>query len=321
MTIKFYNGLSFALLITVLAMPVYGQEAEDGIEDYVVPIAATNNVRFGLSTKDYRMRFFTNSDKVLDFSNRGVNALVGARFGKFNLTLSLPLARGGNLLGTDARQLALNLDFYQPWGYLQLNAQRIKGFEEEDLLAETFSYRPDAKITQVGIYGFRVLNNRFSLRAAFKNSERQLKSQGSFLIAATLQYQELNSDGINLVLRDGSELTIGDYHQEKLGLGVGYGHTWSTEAGWYVTPVFVVGGELRRNTYVNGSGGEDLFRYRFSPRVRGRLAFGYNGERYFASMRASTLPGLEVGTRLNARIRNTRVVLVVGRRLMGKKQG
>lgn len=292
-----------------------GQDEEGGsLEEYVAQIGATNNVRFGLSSRDYRLRFFTNSDKVFDFSNSGVNAQVGGRYGKVNLTLSLPLARTGNLLGTEARQLALNLDFYQPWGYLQLSAQQIRGFEEEDILEETSVYRPDAKITQIGVYGFRVLNKRFSLRAAFKNSERQLRSQGSLLLAGVVQYQELNSDGIDLVLRDGSALTIGDFHQEKLGLGIGYGHTWSTAAGWYLTPVVVVGGELRRNTYENGSGGEDLLRYRFSPRVRGRLAFGYNGSRYFASIRGSTLPGFEVGTRLNARIRDVRVALVVGKR-------
>ncbi|WP_173021422.1 DUF4421 family protein [Lewinella sp. W8] len=295
------------------------QEAEDA-GDYVEAVAARNNVRLGTNWRDYQIRFFTNSEKTLDFRNAGANATLGARYGIANLTLSLPLARIGSLTDTEAKQLALNLDFYQKWGYFGIVAQRISGFEEADEVTGETTYRPDVRMTVVGAYGFRVLNDRFSLRAAFKNSERQIRSQGSTVLALTVENQALRTDGLNLQLRDGTDISVNNFDQQKVGMGLGYGHTWSSPGGWYLTPLAVAGLEFRYNQYTGGDAGTDERRFRVSPRVRGRLAMGYNGIRLFASLRGSFLPGYEVGDRLNARIRNTRMALVVGWRIVHNRK-
>ena len=304
-------------LWVVFSLSVTGQEAEDGT-DYVEAVEALNNVRLGMNSRDFRLRFFTNSDKTLDFRNVGVNATIGARYGIANLTLSLPLARYGSLTDTEAKQLALNLDFYQKWGYAGVQGQRIEGFEETDAVTGETTFRPDVKMTVVGAYGFRVLNDRFSLRAAFKNSERQLRSQGSTLLALTAEVQALRTDGIALQLRDGTDLNVNDFDQQKIGLGFGYGHTWSTRGGWYLTPLAVAGLEFRLNQYTGGDASENERRFRVSPRLRGRLAGGYNGKRLFASLRGSFLPGYEVGDRLNARVRNIRLAVIFGWRFNRK---
>ena len=300
-----------SVLSCLLCLPLASQEIEDGT-DYVEAVAARNNIRIGMSWRDYNLRFFTNSDKTLGFRNASVNTTVGGRYGIANLTLTLPVARYGNLARTESQQLALNLDFYQKWGYAGVQAQRISGFEETDVAAGLTTFRGDVKMTVVGAYGFRVLNDRFSLRAAFKNSERQLKGQGSLLLALTTEVQALRTEDIDLQLRDGTELRIDNFDQQKIGLGLGYGHTWSTPAGWYLTPLAVVGLEFRYNQYTGGDGAAEERGFRLSPRLRGRLAGGYNGRRLFASLRASFLPGYEVGDRLNARVRNVRAAVVFG---------
>ena len=307
------------LLFAFSLLPVQrlcAQEEDEGEEAmYIGKVPSSGNVRTGVGLKDYRVRFFTGSAEVLAFRNTGLNLTLGARIGFVNLSLSLPLARSGSLVNTEARRTAGNLELFRKWGYIGLNAQFIEGFEETNQQTDAVTYQPDTRLTHLSLYGFRVLDENFSLRAAFKNSERQLRSKGSLLLALTTEYQHLDAEaGTPIRFANGTVFDFNAWKQEKVGVGVGYGYTWALPGGWYVTPLLVAGVELRRNTYTDQRAEATTRLYRLSPRLRGRFAVGYNAPRFFASVRASVLPGYELGTRLNTRIRSVRLALVVGRR-------
>ena len=279
---------------------------------YVEVFDLNNQVNTGLRYNDLEVRFFADGKEAFSFSNSNLGFTLGGRIGKFGLSYTFPIADLSGSPENIGRNSGLNLQFFRPKYFLQLSGQRVTGFQA----GETGdSFRADVKLSDITLYGFRVSNPNLSLRAAFRNNRKQMISQGSLLKALSLNYQILNADSIAFP-RDGNpDFAIDRYQQYEIGVGLGYAYTFVFPKNFYITPVLVVGPEFRLIRF-RDQGDQTIDNiYRVSPRFRGRLAIGQNGERFFWSVTNTLLPGIATSNRLNSRLQDNRIRLRLGWRL------
>ncbi len=176
------------------------------------------------------------------------------------------------------------------WGF-DLFTQHYKGFYVSDLnkavpTGSPYPQRPDISTWNTGVNGIYLFNKKkYSIRAAYNFSEKQLRSAGSFLLSGTLNTFSLRAD--SAVYGPSYEPTLGvnadfkklDY--TTISISPGYAHT------------FVLG-----NFFVNGSlsvGPANHWVYYQSATVAKhditlnsfidlRLSVGYNSDRFFTGI-------------------------------------
>lgn len=127
---------------------------------------------------------------------------------------------------------------------------------------------PDIKLIQFGVFGQYVFNgNKFSYRAAFDQSERQLKSAGSLLVGGGLYYNSVRSDG-------SIEFSKSDY---QFGPNVGYAYTAVIRKRFFASGSITVGGNMsieeRRRT-----------KPELHPTTLFRGSLGYSAETWSANL-------------------------------------
>lgn len=144
--------------------------------------------------------------------------------------------------------------------------QRYKGFytEQND---EVFTLYPDISIIQYGVFGQYVFNNKkFSYKAAFNQSEKQLKSAGSWQLGGGIYYNQVRSD---------STLQLNQYKRLRnyqLSVSGGYVYNWIISKNFYLSGGVSVGFNI---------GTENLSSFKkveISPSVFPRISTGYNAE-------------------------------------------
>lgn len=144
--------------------------------------------------------------------------------------------------------------------------QRYKGFytEQND---EVFTLYPDISIIQYGVFGQYVFNNKkFSYKAAFNQSEKQLKSAGSWQLGGGIYYNQVRSD---------STLQLNQYKRLRnyqLSVSGGYVYNWIISKNFYLSGGVSVGLNI---------GSENLSSFKkveISPSVFPRISMGYNSE-------------------------------------------
>lgn len=144
--------------------------------------------------------------------------------------------------------------------------QRYKGFytEEKD---EVYEIYPDIKVVQYGVHGQYVFNNKkFSYRAAFNQSEKQLKSAGSWQLGGGIYYNEIRSD---------STLYLNEYkslRNYQFSISGGYVYNWVINKNFFLSGGVSVGANLGiENT-------SDFKKVIISPSVFPRISAGYNAD-------------------------------------------
>ena len=211
---------------------------------YVQPINSKLILGARLSVKDYQMAFHSPVDGILHFQNAGINLGFRAKYKKVGLSFSLPLTSLNSPASGNPKHLGFSVNLYRPSFFLRAGLRRFSGFTELD--ADPAVFRSDMKMWHGTLRGFYLLNHpRFSLRSSFKLNERQKKNQGSFLISALLGTQVLDTDSLNITLRNQNKLQLEGYRSYKFGLGGGYAYTF-THKRWFATLAATTGGEFRR---------------------------------------------------------------------------
>lgn len=314
-----YRNLIILLLPLIISFQAGAQEEES--ENFVEDFNPVNNIRTGLRYKDYNVRFSDQNSTIFTFRNAGLNTFLGGRYGKIGLSLSVPTVSVGSVPDEQSKRISGNLHLYQRHWYLHLTGQRLTGFSEISANTQTPSnFRSDITFKRFGIYGFWIKSNDLSLRASFKHSQRQLQSKGSWLLASTINFHHLVADSIALPLMEGGIFSFDRFQQIKIGLGVGYAYTWVFAPKWYITPVIVAGPEFRLQNYRQIDQAKATDQLNLSPRLRGRLALGYNGDQFFSSLKGYWLPGYDIETRFNTRVNDLQLSLTFGYRLKGEKK-
>lgn len=103
-------------------------------------------------------------------------------------------------------------------------AQSYEGFYLDSRREDgSFPVFEDMCVMRAGVSGMYVLNSeRFSLRAAFGNREKQLRPAGSLLVGGGASYIMIR----NMVRPDGSPQTARPMHGVMFGPSVGYSYCW-----------------------------------------------------------------------------------------------
>lgn len=151
-----------------------------------------------------------------------------------------------------------------------LFVQRYKGFFREDERgSEAISLCPDLQIHQYGVNGEYILNHkRFSYKAAFNQSEKQLRSAGSLLLGGGISFSDVRSDS-SFVFEGNNRLK-----NFQFGVSAGYAYTWVLGRYWQVTAAATLG--IRFGSETIGRFGKD--RLEVYPTVLPRIGAAYNQE-------------------------------------------
>ena len=145
--------------------------------------------------------------------------------------------------------------------------QNYKGFysREKD---RTIVLHPDIRLAQYGLFGQYIFNNKkFSYRAAFNQSERQLKSAGSFQLGGGFYYDYLSSN-TSLTINEQNEL-----NNYQLCLSGGYVYTWIIKKNYHVAMGLSVGLNV-------GTESLNIEKVEVSPSIFPRMSAGYNADNW-----------------------------------------
>lgn len=187
---------------------------------------------------------------------------------------------------TSAIDLRINL--YMNVLFLEAYIQDIKGFYIANITGPSGEIytNPDLETWALGAAAYWVINyKRFSVRAAFIQTERQKKSAGSFILRPNFQFSYLDTKGgllppdfMNDMSLDPNE-NIDHGNIFSLGIAPGYSYTLV-----FLKDFYLNGGLFAGISWANidaytpgGKVNKNNFNFQFSPRV----AFGYNSSKWF----------------------------------------
>lgn len=156
--------------------------------------------------------------------------------------------------------------------------QDYRGFftqEGRPLEKKKYTLFPDLAVKRWGIDGTYVLRHKkLSLRAAFEQSERQLKSAGSLLFGAGIYYHKLLPD---MALQETIPTVFDNY---QVGANIGYAYSWVLSPCWLMAGMVSAGFNFGNNS--QALAWHNLKAY---PASIGRMTINYNRENWsFAVM-------------------------------------
>jgi len=156
-----------------------------------------------------------------------------------------------------------------------LFVQRYKGFYMEDEKVKgDYVLCPDLRVRQYGGNGQYIFNNkRFSYKGAFNQSEKQLRSAGSFLVGAGVYFSKIQSDSSFIY---DNRRNIENF---QFNINGGYVYTWVLGKRWHITAAATMGISFGSETI--GRFGKD--RLAISPTVLPRMAAAYNHDKWALS--------------------------------------
>lgn len=303
------HGLYFWLfLLLICVYPANAQSTKDTA--YIESFSSKLIISSRLFVKDYQINFQSDVAGKLRFQNANLNAGLRIKYKKLGLSLSFPLTALHAPTDGEPKHLGVALNFYEPRFFLRAGLRRFNGFTQ--LATEPNRFREDMHMWHGIARGFYVFNYpRYSLRSTFKLSERQKKSQGSWLLSGLLSTQILKADSLVIPTIVDRSLVLDGYKNFKAGIGGGYAHTF-THGRWFFTAVVTGGGEFRHIRFISKESIEDRTQWRVSPRINAQAGCGYNGQRFFVAVNGFYLPGADFADALNVRVEDTQINLMVG---------
>jgi len=259
--------------------------------NYIVDYTERLSARFFLLFQNASLMLNTqNIDKIVYRPNVNVKIGLAANWKWFGLGVSIdnPFYKRneGNFGHTStidlranafSRKFAAELLFQRYTGFYISNPERADG---------TNYIIPDMSTFSIGIAGFWIYNpSRFSIRAAFIQTERQKKSAGSLIVRPSFSFYTISSDnGIipqELIaeynIPSSSQIIRGDFY--AIGLSPGYIYTFVFLKNMYVTAAILPGVAAQIHSYHNNKGNYSDFEFSFQ--LGGRFALGYNSEAWF----------------------------------------
>ena len=221
--------------------------------------AKYTSVNHDIPDKDNKVKYMTNSPGSLGLGFSWKNSSISG---------SYSLSQFRNKTQGKTKSIDFQYHYYQRSFLLDFYIQRHKGFYKtvDDKVEDIY---PDLIYHQYGVSGQYVFNgNRFSYKAAFNQTEIQVKSSGSVLLGGGIYYNRINAGSI---FADDE-----DYKQKNLQMGVsaGYAYTWVFKPRFYLTGS-LTGGVHIGTDYISSFYDSKI---EFYPTFFGRMAAGYNAE-------------------------------------------
>lgn len=154
---------------------------------------------------------------------------------------------------------------------LDFTVQKYRGFYTEDRPGKNIGLYPDLKILQYGLHGQYIFNHRrFSYKAAFIQSEQQIRQAGTALIGGCIYFTEMEPDS------SFREEMGNRFNNFQFGINGGYAYTWVLGAHWFISASLSLGINL---------GNEDIRHFtkrkiEVYPAAFQRVAIGYNRDNW-----------------------------------------
>jgi hypothetical protein len=219
------------------------------------------NVGIGIGCKFVYKAFglgFTLALPSTDTDNRGTS-----RFQDFQFTF--PLGRHG-------------IDFtFQNYQGFYLNDEGTKTGSE-------FLQYPDMAGALIELRYYFAFNPNYSMKAAFNQTARQLRSTGSWLISTSLNAFIVSQGGgfipLPYVLDFPELLGLDAMTFTGISVSGGYTYTWVWENDWFLTPALFLGTNFQNQTYFI-AGGEYKQSMPFNPKISFKLSAGQHKDKYY----------------------------------------
>ena len=203
-------------------------------------------------------------------------------------TFAVPIdERSTNTYGaSDVRDLQANF-LGKNWG-VDLYSQKYSGFYVPNpnpgtSLSDAYIKRSDIELRNTGMNVVYAVNrNKFSLKAAYNYSERQLKSAGSFIISGTLNTFQLQADSSILTSDPTASPAFRQFRYTALSVAPGYAYSLIYKS-FFLNGVVSLG---PAHYWLMDTGRDGAEQYDISINTCAdiRLALGYNGDRIFGGM-------------------------------------
>lgn len=249
----------FAAIIFILSL-VFSQEGKS--QDNILPDSlqqATNRVSYSdkLGIYLYGITKYSNfqfkeagqrNDSVLRYSPNG-NFNLGAGFSYkwlgIGVAFNLGFINNDDELKGETNSLDLQVDLFSNRLFFNGNLQYYKGYYWNNPqvyypdwnINDSLLVRPDISTVTLGVKGIYIFNHdRFSFKAAYQYSERQLKSAGSMLLGARFSLYGIDADSsfIPTHLHEFYSNSTDIVGISSLSLGASFGYTYTFILGKYV---------------------------------------------------------------------------------------
>ncbi len=148
--------------------------------------------------------------------------------------------------------------------------QDYRGFftQREQDRKKVYTLFPNLTVKRWGLDGTYVLRNkRFSLRAAFEQSEKQIKSAGSLLLGSGFYYHKIVPDASQ------QQSLPKAFDNYQMGANIGYAYSWVVSPRWLLAGMVSAGVNFGNNSEVLA-----WHNLRAYPASIGRLTLNYNRE-------------------------------------------
>lgn len=214
--------------------------------------------------------------------------------------------------------------FYQKYQgfYLKNTAAMVEDWPDEN----SYLIRPDIEVVSSGINYTHVFNpERFSYIAAFSQTEVQQKSAGSVILSATINYHRASADSsfvpAHLIYEDAFKDTRVTFARGwSTNARFGYAHTLVALQRFFLTLSLDAGFSYVYSTF-DEKGSRRNHNFNVSPNVSFKFALGYNYNKWYAGLTASSFYQLNKTSNEESYIRIIygAVNFVVARRFILKK--
>ncbi|MDO1446776.1 DUF4421 family protein [Rhodocytophaga aerolata] len=305
---KFIRSVGLSIILTLLPYILFAQTTGDVVASddttqnsfvgnfhrkfMVKTFMATRNLTFNIKNR-------IGARESVTYSPNG-NYFLGAGlfYKKIGLELGfkLPVSDRLNAKYGQTRYLDLQTNFYGTRFGGDLAYQRYTGFYPRNpaLLDSTWSpgkaypYRSDIRARNIAANVFYVFNNkRFSYKAAYTQTEKQLQSAGSFILMVSFAHllfdgnQALLSASGDGVSAENTNFQWGRFYNTSL--LPGYAYTFVVDDFYFSGSVHIGGGTQFKTYMINDSQEKD---FNFAWKNHVRVAGGYNGRRWMAGASA-----------------------------------
>jgi hypothetical protein len=265
----------------------------DKLSIYTYGVSKFNNFEISANGNRHKVRYSPNENLNLGlgFNYKWLGVGLSYDFGFLN---------SDQELYGESKNLDIQMDVFTKLLLYSANLQYYSGYywqNPDDFLhnwntADSVQIRPDIQTLTFGLSGIYVFNNdKFSFKAAFQNTERQLSSAGSWLVSGKISGYNITADSsvVPNVLKEEypNVKDIKGLSAINIGGAGGYTYTYVLNDYFYFNATLMLGLNLQSVSRINLSdeniGGET----KLSSNTLFRLAIGCNKPKVFYGFSAT----------------------------------
>ncbi len=272
------------------------------------------------------------SKKHIDFRpNSAVKMGLGFNYKWLGLgvAFNMPWAQNDDDIYGHTTRIDLQINVFTRSFGMDISAQYYKGYyiaNPNDFMNWTmpqYPLLPDLATLSTEISGYYFTNNKkFSYRAAFVRNEIQKKSAGSFIIGGYLRSDVSESpsgfipDNLPFELKD--TFNIKSFASVNMGITMGYTYTFVFLKKFFINLSAVPGIGLKASSMFDNN---DVLANNNGVSIRwlGRLALGYEHEKFFLGITSISTSNTIVYDNIIAHSSNIKFRFFVGKRFNVKK--